>query len=313
MRRSSLILLGAALAAMAGPALAGPISAAAILQQYNLVVFGDAATQADIEGAAVIGGNLRGATIYNHPRAAQPAAGALTVYGSTSGNPINLNNGGNAYVAGTRGAIVNFNGGGSYQPSSPYVIDDLRSPLTALSASLAGLAATSLLPAPTNNEVITAVPGRGGIAVFNVTAADLAAIPSYRIDLNGASSVIFNVAGDSASFGANLQGGIGAAEHILWNFYEATGDVILRTQLSGSVLAPYATVTNDNEINGVLVARQWNGRGEIHDWQFAGSLPSPEPGGGPAVPEPASVLMLLGGLAILAVARPHPGPAPAKQ
>ena len=51
----------------------------------------------------MIGGNFSGATMYNNPTSSVPTGfGALDVFGYTSGNSININNGGNAYVAGNR-------------------------------------------------------------------------------------------------------------------------------------------------------------------------------------------------------------------
>lgn len=294
----ALALGSAALLAGAPAAFAGPLTAAEILRQYNTVIYGNAGTFADIEGAAVIGGNFSGATVYNVPAHAQPAAGALTVYGNTSGNPINIDNGGNAYVGGNRGAIVNFNGGGGYLGASPYVIDDFRTPLNALSAALAALDATAAMPAPDNNVVIRAMPGSDGIAVFDLTAAQLAAFPSFSVDLNGAESVIFNVSGSSATFQANEQNPTSGANDIIWNFHEATGQVSFNTQIGGSVLAPYASVRNNNQIDGFLVAQSWTGQGELHDWPFTGRLPG---GGASAVPEPGSVILLTGALALLAL------------
>jgi choice-of-anchor A domain-containing protein len=263
-----------------GAASAATLTSATILKDFNAIVFGDASTTSDIEGAAVVGGNFSGATMYNHPTASQPSGfGALTVYGATSGNPINLNNGGNAYVAGAHGAIVNFNGGGHYIGAPAAAVTDFSAPLTALSTSLSTLAATASLPTPDNNEVIKAVPNASGIAVFNLSASDLSLIPSYKIDLNGASTLVFNVSGTAINFNANDESGVAGANNIIWNFYQAD-NVNLVTQIAGTVLAPLAAVTNGNQIDGALVAKSWKGNGELHDYGFTGTLPSaaPEPG-----------------------------------
>jgi choice-of-anchor A domain-containing protein len=281
------------------PAKASTLTASTILQDFNAVIYNNASTPSDIEGAAVIGGNFSGATVYNNPSASQPTGfGALTVFGNTSGNTININNRGNAYVGGTRGAAISFNGGG-YIAAPPNTISDFETPLNSLSQSLSQLAPTGTLPPTGNNEVITATPGANGVAVLDITAAALAAIPSFSINLNGASSVIINVNGSSANFNANDESGTNGANHIIWNFYDATGTVALNTLIGGTVLATGATVTNANQIDGALVADNWTGSGELHDWAFDGALPEvPAPG---VVTEPSAMGVFGVGVAALAL------------
>jgi len=279
---------------------ADQLNAATILQDFNAVIYGNASTQSDIEGAAVIGGNFSGATLYNNPTVAQPAGfGALTVFGSTSGNSINIDHGGDAYVGGTKGAGINFNGGGQYIAAPGATIAAFETPLDALSQELSTLAATATLPATGNNEELIATPGANGIAVFDITAAELDAIPSYQIDLDGASTVIFNVSGSTVDFSANDESGTTGADNIIWNFYDATS-VTLATQIAGTVLAPNAAVTNDNQIDGTLVAQSWTGNGELHDYPFDGNLPSTP------VPEPGSLALLGFAVAALLVLRRTP-------
>ncbi len=298
MSLKSLILGGSMIAAAAliggmadpGTAHADQLTAATILQDFNAVIYDNASTSADIEGAAVVGGNFSGATVYNSPTGSQPAGfGALTVFGSTSGNTIDIDNGGNAYVGGTKGATISFNGG-SYVAAPGATIADFETPLDNLSTELSQLTATGTVPSPTNNEVIKAVPGSDGIAVIDLTAAQLDEIPSYSIDLNGASTLIINVSGSTIDFNANDESGVTGADNIIWNFYDATS-VTLTTQIAGTVLAPDATVTNDNQIDGTLVAESWTGQGELHDYPFDGTLPAT------SVPEPGSLGLLAAGLA----------------
>lgn len=239
------------LAALATPASAMvPVGTA--LKDFNAIIFNNASTQSDIEGAAVIGGNFNGATMYSKPSASLPTGfGALTVYGKTTGNGINLNNGGSAYVAGGKGAKINFNGGGSYLNSNPATIAEFETEFMGLSLNLSKLAATSFLPKPGNNEVIKATPGKDGVAVFDITAQDLSNIGSYgyKLELNGASSVIFNVSGSSINFNGNDQSGVTGANNVIWNFFDAT-KVNLGTQLAGTVLAVQGRCTTTTRSTG---------------------------------------------------------------
>jgi len=255
---------------------AAPVSAAVALKDFNAIIYGNASTQSDIEGAAVIGGNFSGATINSAPPASLPSTfGTLTVYGKTSGNSINMNNAGSAYVGGTKGAKINFNGGGSYLGAPDATISEFETEFNGLSTSLSKLSATGALPTTTNNEIITATPNKNGIAVFDITAAQLDSIPSYKINLNGASTVIFNVdatdTSGNVSFNANDESGVTGADNIIWNFYNAT-KVSLGTQIAGTVLAVQATVSNSNQIDGDLIANSWTGGGELHNYGFEGVL-----------------------------------------
>jgi choice-of-anchor A domain-containing protein len=294
-----------ALSLTAGAASATAIDPLQALSQFNAIIYGPSTTygatsfQSDIEGAAVFGGNVSGATVYNKPQGvAQPAGyGALTVFGTTTGNPINIDNGGNAYVA-THGSIIDFNAGsghpaGGFISAPPNTIGDFESAFNSFSTSLSKLSATSTLPTADNNEVIKATPNANGVAIFDITAAQLDAIPSYKINLNGASTVIFNVEGATVNFSANAESGATPADNIIWNFYDAT-NVTFGTLIAGSVIAPLAHVVNDNQIDGTLVAASWNGVGELHEYAFSGVNPLPQVTSG--VPEPATWAMMLAGL-----------------
>ena len=294
MRAASAIALVLAISC-GGVASAATINAVNVIEHVNAVIYGSATTQADIEGQAIIGGSYSGASMYNNPPATPYAGyGALTVYGATSGNPININNGGSAYVGGAKGEIINFNGGGHYLSSAPDTITDFASALNAYSTALSSLTANSTLPSAGNNEIILAHPDARGVAVFNLTTAQLAAIPSYSINLNGASTVLFNVSGASLTFNANEQFAnqnafLADTGAVIWNFYQATS-LTFGTQIAGTVLAPHAAVTNNNQIDGALVAASWSGHGELHDNLFHGVNPI-------ATPEPGTWAMMLIGVA----------------
>jgi choice-of-anchor A domain-containing protein len=79
--------------------------------------------------------------------------------------------------------------------------------------------------------------------------------------------------------------------NILFNFLDAKNLFIDGIEINGSILAPWANVFFDNShIDGNLIANNLFGRGESHNILFKGNLPV-QP-----VPEPATIVLLAGGL-----------------
>lgn len=101
---------------VAGPACAQSLTAAQILQEFNAVIFGNFASSSDVEGRTVIGGSLtNGATFNLDPSSSEGTSTfqALSIYGSSTGGSLNIDNGGGVTVAGLNQATLSLNGGSS--------------------------------------------------------------------------------------------------------------------------------------------------------------------------------------------------------
>jgi hypothetical protein len=249
------------------------ISAETILKKFNIVTTGDVTTSSDIEGAAIIGGNLNGATFFNNS-SDLPNAPVIYLYGQQYGN-LNIDNGGTLYIgAGDQQGTVNLNGGAKIVTGVPDSAAYYTSVLTSLSSQLSGLSDTTgaSVTAVPNDTTFNSGAGANGVAVLNISSSQLAQ------DMSG-TTINFNVQ-SGVTMVINVTGGGAFAENGNWNTIQP--DVIFNfesnaslsvTQFDASILAPGATVTSSSPINGTLFAANFDGNGEIHDYTFQGTLP----------------------------------------
>jgi choice-of-anchor A domain-containing protein len=254
-----------------------PLTASQILAGYNLVTEGNASTQSDIEGNAVIGGNFNGATVFNNH---QPAHPEIDIYGTNLGN-LNVNNGGTVHYGQNTGKFnLNGSGGSAVQGNFPYTLSSFTATLNQLSTQLEGLTSNSTVSTSNNTLTFNAAPGANGIAVFSFTAAALEAdfshVSNIAFSQNGAKSIIINVAGSFVEpSGANWNAP--ALQDVLFNFYDAT--TVTLNNWQASVLAPDAALNiASGNIQGFVYADTFGGGGELHNDPFTGSLPVSEPG-----------------------------------
>lgn len=341
-RTASLSLAAMAVALAASPVLAdsGMIAGTDVLKTWNLVVLGDLTSSSEVEGRTFVGGNLNGNSS-NYQIQPIPASSTgtpgLTVVGDVNGGAKNLNNGSGAVVGGNVNSGLNLNGaaqtvlvGGSISntnvnqntvnaglaASDPAFAQNLTQQKSLIETSMTGLSHTMSTQGSNSDLVISgnrgtfnAQPDASGVAVFNISAADLDKIGEIQFNLNGADTAIVNVSGSSINLNDNFLGGTqNLGEHVIWNFPDAK-DLSLSTAWGGSVLAPGAAATTGNYIQGSAVFGSLMQNGEMHIGTYTGSYTPPgDPGtpttpggssGGTEVPEPGMVAlfaMALGGL-----------------
>jgi choice-of-anchor A domain-containing protein len=290
--------LGAAsmlvLMAATGSVRAASPTAKDILSSFNLVTTGNVSTNSDIVGDAVVGGNLNGATFFGGGSNV-PSSPDLYLFGKLNSS-LNLNSGGSLYYAGSTTQHVNYNGGGKLQATLPNPLGYYTDPLTALSAQLSDLSAT------TGTSFVSGKFNAGsntGIVVFDISGSTLASdLVNHDISFTGGKGVtsyIINVIGnftDPNSTHFNVD-----QRDALFNFEDATA--VNLGQWGASILAPDAVVaiTGGGNIEGSLFAKSFLGGGELHNNNlFNGALPTAELRTA-AVPEPSTWVMLFAGFA----------------
>ena len=315
--------------ALASPAGAATYTSEQLLRHFNLITFGDARTNQDVEGRLYVGGDLISggmqvnivptpsvlpfddAVIVGNVTGAQVNANNkadITVGGNVANTTLELNGGGTARIGGTLSANANQGVKLTQQATLDPDFAD-RFPLgveaefkatSASLASLAGVGATAI----GNQLVFAATPNSDGLTVYDIDLSVFSSVGELKFDLSGANSVIVNVSGLGGTFSDNFVGGdtpfAELASKVVWNFHEATA-LHFDTAIWGTVLAPFAHVTNATPIEGTLVANTVDLKGEMHVRPWQGVLPNGETPA--AVPVPAALPLLGAGLGALAFLR----------
>jgi choice-of-anchor A domain-containing protein len=316
----------------ATPSMATSLSGMEVLQQFNLVVFGDAHSASHVDGRTYIGGNLNGGDYVQHA-GETPASNyaGLTVAGNAAGVHVNglgavvrgnisssTINTGNAVVLGVA-TNSSFNGsyryyagsdGGGNQFNSSEDLNlanddtvtsststDFLNKLTSLSDDLKSLRGNSTFDISGNKVTFHASADSNGMATFDISGSSIFAssILEYAFDVGvNVTSIIMNCDVAAADFAINFLGDSARkfGDKIIWNFYNAAL-LKIHNQFGGSILAVNADLANDNNIEGGVYVKTLNQRGEIHLQPYAGEVPSAVT----PVPEPS--MMLLFGVGLL--------------
>jgi choice-of-anchor A domain-containing protein len=214
-------------------------------------------------------------------------------------------------------------------PDAP-IVGNLAVPLSKMTANMQALsttllnqtskfATTSITTANGGQRVVlnATSTGANSVAIFNVNQSFFSSYNEISYNFSDPTTiVIVNVLNSnpnallnhSASYSWNMNpvGGANknANQQLIWNFADAAS-VTLNRETWGSILAPYATVSNPGgNVNGSLVAKVFNQGGEVHLGTFNGFdgfLVTSGGGGGGigSVPEPASWATMLTGFGLI--------------
>lgn len=286
---------------------------AASLRDFTLIATGNVTSSQEVEGSAFIGGNLLGNGINTGVNAPflGPDDRSFVIAGDVLANFVHVN-AGYAVVNSTTANVnrINMNSDQAIVSDSGVaaLVGAYEAEMTSQSAYFRSLAANSLSPVLGDQPapvIFVATPDPvTGVAVFEINASLLAdhRAQSVQFQRNGASSIVVNVSGASATLNANFIGDLSEDQqaNTIFNFFEATG-VNLNRSIFGATLAPNAEVFIGATTEGAVFARAVNlANGEIHGPNYSGILAVPIPP--TAVPEPGTLVLSALGVPLVLVA-----------
>jgi choice-of-anchor A domain-containing protein len=284
------------------------------LMDYNLILSGDlnvSGGSGHIEGKSFIGGNVVNESVFSQKIAKNSTDDTVKVVGNfASNNSMHVEAGYVAYQGTFTGPTNICNGNGFGQSGCLKQVTD--GSLTLEKASIlnqlqsdagyyGGLSSSNdtAITGDMNNKTFVYSGAATDLAVFNISASSLTNI-NWNLDLGAAINVLINVTGANVNTGnAHVNGFQNHSNNVLWNFTDATS-LQFGDSWYGSILALDAIINTNSNLNGAIAAKSYVGNGEIHDYHWGYTPPTP-----PVihVPEPSSLWLGLLGLGLVSVRR----------
>ena len=296
-RRAAVFAGGVLAVATAGSAHAALVD----LTDYNAFVIGSYnGHNSDVQGRLAAGGavSLVHYGVATGLDASANGTDSLIVGGSLTATDGQLHYG-NAVIGGASSLTRFSTPNGTVTGGSPIDFAEQATLLGSLADSLGAMAANGTTTKEWGG--IKLLGTDAGLNVFTVQASDLRGANDFVITAPEGSQVLVNVVGGSASLqnmGFSVKGA--AASDVLLNFYQAGSLNLGGIGIQGSILAPDASVNfNNGQLNGLLIAANYNGGGQLHDTGYTGDLLTVPSG---PVPEPATWAMLIAGFGLVGTA-----------
>jgi len=234
----------------------------------------------------------------------------LVAGGALSGTSVALNNGSAIYVGPFTGSITD-NGGGTVTEVSlaglPFQFSSAGSFLGSASTTLGGLTTSGTIVKAAGVLTLTGTGTGASTNVFDVNASGsgVSGVTSVVIDVPSGGVAVVNLQASTLSLSqvaVTLQGGV-TADDVVFNLPTATSVTLDHDTLSGTVLAPVASVTTSHLVvtgGGVLVDLANFANDDVTGPLFAGCVPI---GPGTSTPEvPKAIMLPAAGVAVFGAA-----------
>lgn len=260
------------------------------LSEWNAIVRNNLTSSSEVDGSAIIGGNLAGTSNYAVQGVTALGNTGLAVGGNITSGNIQVNNGGNVRLQGTNFGTLNLNGGGSLV-SDPTVTADVASifaQLEAASAYFASLTPNGAIDGGGNMNASPVLLGGQNVAIYSISAAAIQSLGQLNLNFGSADSVIINVTSAAGVVDLiappNIIGGFNQANssRILWNMPDATS-LLVNNSFNGAVIAPFADlVLSGGAMNGAIAVNSISAQdAEIRRFTYDGyfNIPAPSAAG----------------------------------
>ena len=258
------------------------------LADWNLICRTNLQSASEVDGSAIIGGNITGTSNYSVQGVTASGTGLAVGGNIGAGVTVQVNNGGNLRISGSVLGTALRNGGGALinDPGISAEVAGIFSNLNATHTYLNSLAANGTVDGAGNmNAVPTNINGQL-VAVYSFNQSAIQGLGQLNLNFGAATSVIINVnsaPGGTADFIAppNLIGGFSQANssRILWNFTN-TSTLLVNNTFNGAVIALDADLQlTGGAINGSVAVNSVSVQNaEIRRSNYGGFIPNPGAG-----------------------------------